>query len=181
MSQLRIYADSDASAPLVTTTDHAAIARELDAAGILFERWQADRELAATASQEEVIAAYRDSVDRLMTTYGFQSVDVISLHPDHPAKTELRQKFLNEHTHSEYEVRFFVEGQGLFCIHKGGKVYCVLCEQGDLISVPDNTPHWFDMGPNPRFRCIRLFTNPEGWVANFTGSDIAERFPRLEN
>jgi 1,2-dihydroxy-3-keto-5-methylthiopentene dioxygenase len=28
---------------------------------------------------------------------------------------------------------------------------------------------------------IRLFNNPEGWVANFTGEDIAGRFPRLED
>jgi len=57
----------------------------------------------------------------------------------------------------------------------------VLCTKGDLISVPANTPHWFDMGPNPNFTAIRLFNNPEGWVANFTGSDIAQRFNRLEN
>jgi len=25
-----------------------------------------------------------------------------------------------------------------------------------------------------------VFTNPAGWVANFTGNDIAARFPRLE-
>jgi len=74
-----------------------------------------------------------------------------------------------------------VDGQGQFYIHQNDKVYSVLCEQGDLISVPANTPHWFDMGPNPSFKCIRLFTTPEGWVANFTGSRIAQRFPRLEN
>jgi 1,2-dihydroxy-3-keto-5-methylthiopentene dioxygenase len=37
------------------------------------------------------------------------------------------------------------------------------------------------MGPNPGFIAIRLFNNPDGWVANFTGSDIADRFNRLEN
>ena len=47
--------------------------------------------------------------------------------------------------------------------------------------VPDGTRHWFDMGPNPFFVAIRLFTNPAGWVANFTGTDIAARFPRLDN
>jgi 1,2-dihydroxy-3-keto-5-methylthiopentene dioxygenase len=26
---------------------------------------------------------------------------------------------------------------------------------------------------------IRLFTNKEGWVANFTGDKIAARFPRM--
>jgi len=180
MSELRIYSDQDPTAAQIFT-EHDAIASELDAAGVKFERWTADRVLSDTATQEEIIAAYRDSVDRLMTRYGFQSVDVISLRPDHPDKEALRAKFLDEHTHSDFEVRFFVDGQGQFYIHQNDKVYSVLCEQGDLISVPANTPHWFDMGPNPSFKCIRLFTTPEGWVANFTGSRIAQRFPRLEN
>ena len=112
---------------------------------------------------------------------GFKSVDVISLSPDHPDKDEFRQKFLKEHTHTDDEVRFFVSGSGLFSLHVNEKVYELLCTQGDLISVPDGTRHWFDMGPNPSFACIRIFTNTEGWVAHFTGSDIADRFNRLEN
>ena len=88
-----------------------------------------------------------------------------------------RKKFLDEHVHSEDEVRFFVRGQGLFVIHANGRVYSVLCEKDDLISVPANTRHWFDMGPNPSFTAIRLFNNPEGWVANFTGDEIASRDP----
>ncbi len=78
-------------------------------------------------------------------------------------------------------MRFFVDGQGLFGLHLGERIYEVLCTKGDLISVQANTPHWFDMGPNPNFTAIRLFNNQEGWVANFTGSDIAQRFSRLEN
>ena len=66
-------------------------------------------------------------------------------------------------------------------MHIADRVYSVLCEKGDLISVPAGTKHWFDMGPNPEFTAIRLFNNPEGWVANFTGDDIAGRFPMLDN
>lgn len=180
MSELKIYADSDPQAAQ-TFTDYATISELLLAKGVRFERWQANAPLTNASTQAEVIAAYRTDVERLMADNGFQSVDVISLTPEHPDKTALRQKFLNEHTHSEFEVRFFVDGQGLFFLHLGDQVYTVLCEKGDLISVPAGATHWFDMGANPRFKCIRLFTNPEGWVANFTGSDIAERFPRLEN
>jgi 1,2-dihydroxy-3-keto-5-methylthiopentene dioxygenase len=180
MSELRIYQE-DNPAPLQIHRDHEAIAQTLGEAGVLFEIWTANQPLSDTATQEEILAAYGDSVDRLMTQYGFQSADVISLTPDHPDKDTLRAKFLDEHSHSDYEVRFFVDGQGLFTIHQENKIYAVLCEKGDLISVPANTPHWFDMGPNPYFKCIRLFTNPEGWVANFTGDTIAQRFPRLEN
>ncbi len=126
-----------------------------------------------------MIAAYRSDIERLQRENGYQAVDVISLNPDHPDRAALRQKFLNEHTHSEDEVRFFVAGRGQFTLHIGDKVYEVLCEQGDLIGVPDGTRHWFDMSESPYFIAIRLFTNKEGWVADFTGDDIAGRFPRL--
>ncbi|MEC9482011.1 MAG: cupin, partial [Halomonas sp.] len=58
--------------------------------------------------------------------------------------------------------------------------YVIGCAAGDLISVPAGTPHWFDMGPEPNFMAIRLFTDSQDWVARMTGSDIASRFPRYE-
>ena len=128
-----------------------------------------------------MIAAYRADIDRLIEEEGYQTVDVVSLNSSHPDKDALRQKFLSEHTHNEDEVRFFVEGRGLFTLHVGDQIFEVLCEKGDLISVPANTPHWFDMGPMPDFIAIRLFNNPEGWVAKYTGSSIAEQFSRLES
>lgn len=166
---------------LQTLTDFPAIAAALGELGVQFERWQAGQALAEDADQEAVLYAYRTDVDKLNAQYGFQSVDVVALGPDHPQKAEMRQKFLAEHTHSDFEVRFFVDGSGLFYLHVGDKVYMVLCEKGDLISVPANTTHWFDMGENPHFKCIRFFTTPDGWVGNFTGSDIATRFPTFDS
>jgi 1,2-dihydroxy-3-keto-5-methylthiopentene dioxygenase len=179
MSELRIYSESDGSKSLSTHTKHADIARELGQVGVRFEQWEASKPVQPGASQDEVIAAYRSDIDRLMRDEGYQAVDVISLTPDHPDRATLRAKFLNEHTHSEDEVRFFVAGRGQFTLHIGDKVYETLCMQGDLIGVPDGTRHWFDMSEAPYFIALRLFTNKEGWVANFTGSDIAGHFPRL--
>jgi len=181
MSQLTIYADTDPTTPLFDGDDFDLIKAELDRAGIRIERWTADRELADDADNDSIIAAYQDEIDRLVAIGGYQTWDVVSMNPDHPDKTAFRQKFLDEHIHSEDEVRFFVRGQGLFIIHANDKVYSVLCEKDDLISVPANTRHWFDMGPNPSFTAIRLFNNPEGWVAKFTGDKIAGRFPFLDN
>lgn len=180
MSELRIYTEGKPAEAVKKITDQAEIRRELDAIGIEFTQWEAAHDLDPQASQDEVIEAYRGSIDTLMQQYGFQSVDVIGLHPDHPDKDTLREKFLHEHTHDDFEVRFFVDGAGLFNIHKDGKVYAVLCTRGDLISVPAGTRHWFDMGPSPSFKAIRLFTTPDGWKANFTGEKIADAFPRME-
>jgi 1,2-dihydroxy-3-keto-5-methylthiopentene dioxygenase len=176
MSRLQVFDEADGSAPLLDTDDGDAIAAELAAIGVRFERWPT-RELADPSAILEVYAA---EIEALKAEAGYQSVDVVALAPDHPDREMLRGKFLSEHTHGEDEVRFFVDGEGLFTLHEQGRVFNMLCTKGDLISVPAGMRHWFDMGPAPRFTAIRLFVNPDGWVARFTGDDIAARFPRHE-
>ncbi|MFC1747434.1 acireductone dioxygenase [Pseudomonadota bacterium] len=179
MSRLKVFSSRSTNV-LNTVSDHDQIASELNAIGVRFERWQTGAVLTDSSSQEEIIAAYRSSIDALMNEYGFQSVDVIALGPDHPEREMLRKKFLDEHIHSDFEVRFFVDGKGLFYIHADEQVFGVMCEKGDLISVPAGAKHWFDMGEAPCFKCVRLFTTPEGWVADYTGNTIAKSFPTFE-
>jgi 1,2-dihydroxy-3-keto-5-methylthiopentene dioxygenase len=179
MTRLRLFADHDPGALLFETEHFDDISTTLSQVGVRLEKWRTRPEVQPGSSADEVIHAYRADIDRLMQEGGYQAVDVVSLRADHPQRAEFRQKFLNEHTHAEDEVRFFVAGRGLFTLHIDQRVFEVLCVQGDLISVPAGTRHWFDMSEAPFFVAIRLFTNPAGWVAQFTGTDIAERFPRL--
>ena len=180
MSRLTIRPDDNPAATLVDTTDGAAIADGLAPIGVSFERWRADSRLPDDADDQAVIVAYAADVERLKARGGYQSLDVVRMTPDNPAAPALRAKFLAEHTHADDEVRFFVEGEGQFYLHRGGRVFTVLCQAGDLISVPAGTPHWFDAGEKPCFAAIRLFVSPDGWVAEYTGSAIAERFPKFE-
>ena len=180
MSRLRIFSEDDPTTPDYLSTHHASIAAELAKIGVRFEQWETDHPVAPTATPEEVMAAYRSDIDRLVTENGFKTVDVVNISPDHPDREALRAKFLDEHFHKEDEVRFFVAGSGLFTLHVGDRIYEIKCEAGDLIGVPDGTTHWFDMGPAPSFCAIRFFTQPDGWVGHFTGTDIAQKFPRYE-
>jgi 1,2-dihydroxy-3-keto-5-methylthiopentene dioxygenase len=179
MSQLTIYHEQQPRTPSAGYNIGYAIAKELARVGVRFERWIAQGEIPDNATNEAIIAAYQQDIERLVAETSYQTYDVISLTPNHPQKRELRQKFLAEHTHDDDEIRFFNRGKGLFTLHIEDKVYEVICEKNDLISVPAGTRHWFDMGENPDFTCIRLFDTPQGWVANFTGSDIADKFSRL--
>lgn len=181
MTKLSIYPDANASTAILESSDFAEIRTALGEVGVVLERWHADAVIPDVADNDTIIAAYQADIDRLVEQGGYQSYDVVSMHPDHPDKDAFRQKFLAEHTHSEDEIRFFVSGSGLFVMHIDSRVYSLLCEKDDLIAVPAETKHWFDMGPNPQFTAIRLFNNPEGWVARFTGDAIASRFPLLEN
>lgn len=177
---LRVFAEQQPDEALERHNDPSMIAARLGSVGVHYERWTTtDDSIVPGASQEAVLAAYAEPIERLKRAGGYVTADVISLAPDHPQAAELRQKFLHEHTHAEDEVRFFAAGQGLFTLHIGNEVFELHATAGDLVRVPAGTRHWFDMGPAPSFVAVRIFTNPAGWVAEFTGDDIASRFPRL--
>ena len=146
MSILQIFNQHAEKEALLRVSQCSEIQRELNQVGVRFEQWAVQHELAAGANAEEVLKAYQNDIDKLISQAGYQAVDVVSLNSNHPDKAVLRQKFLSEHTHTEDEVRFFVAGEGLFTLHIKDKVYEVICEKGDLISVPANTPHWFAAG-----------------------------------
>jgi 1,2-dihydroxy-3-keto-5-methylthiopentene dioxygenase len=178
MSRLRIFEEAHPDRPVLVTDDHATMARELAKIDVDFEQWSATKAVAPGDPPDAIMDAYREDIDRLVAERGFRTVDVVSIAPDNPNRAEMRNKFLEEHFHKEDEVRFFVAGSGLFTLHVEDRVYEILCEAGDLVGVPDGTKHWFDMGPEPSFVAIRFFTEPDGWVGHFTGTDIAQRFPR---
>lgn len=177
MSRLTVFEETAPDAPVLDTTEFSEIAATLKGIGVVFERWNAGETFAPDASDEDVLAAYREDVKRICDEGGYQTVDILRVTEDTPNKPAIRAKFLDEHTHSEDEVRFFIDGAGVFYLRVKGRVHMVLCEQNDLISVPANTTHWFDAGPDPRLAAIRFFNNMEGWVPNYTGSAIAKSFP----
>jgi 1,2-dihydroxy-3-keto-5-methylthiopentene dioxygenase len=159
----------------VTLRDPIAVRQFLNLRGIVNEKWSPDRDLASSATNEQILAAYDYLLKPLMEKYGHRTTDVIAVDGQTPNLEGIREKFLREHTHSEDEVRVFVEGQGIFWFHTergGDEVFALLCEQNDLISVPANTKHWFDLGDPPKVRALRIFTDQAGWVPRYTNSGI---------
>lgn len=179
MTALTIYSTAEPQYAVQQGRDPAWIRSELQAVGITLAHWDVDT-LPAGADGPAVLVHFGPQVQALQASGGYQTVDVISIGPDHPDRATLRQKFIEEHTHAEDEVRFFAQGSGAFYLHIGDRVFQVLCEAGDLINVPAGTRHWFDMGPRPSFTAIRLFTTKDGWVGHFTGDPIARAVPALD-
>jgi 1,2-dihydroxy-3-keto-5-methylthiopentene dioxygenase len=146
--------------------------------GIFFDQWHCDVTFDDSASSADILAAYASDLNPFMENGGYQTADVISIHSATENYEAIRAKFLAEHTHSEDEIRFFVDGQGLFWFHlENEAVFNLLCERGDLISVPAGTKHWFDAGEtNPFVKAIRIFIDMSGWVPHYTESKLEEQF-----
>ena len=149
-----------------------------NARGLYFDQWQFDEVFEDTATQEDILQAYSKDLFPFMENGGYQTADVISINSLTENYEAIRAKFLAEHTHTEDEIRFFVDGQGLFWFNMENEpVFNLLCEKGDLISVPAGTKHWFDAGEsNPFVKAIRIFIDMSGWVPHYTESGVENEF-----
>lgn len=180
MSLLTVYSDHDPTNAEAVHVEPQAIRAALLAHGVAFERVAALVELDPGADAAAVLAAYAPFVAQQKAERGYAVADVVRIVRGTPDTAPMRAKFLSEHLHTEDEARLFAEGSGAFYLHLGGKVLVMVCGRGDYLRVPAGTRHWFDMGPDPDFTAVRLFTDPAGWVASFTGESIADRFPKFQ-
>ncbi|KSU51936.1 1,2-dihydroxy-3-keto-5-methylthiopentene dioxygenase [Microbacterium enclense] len=183
MTLLTVWKETDPSTPVLETTEESEIREALAELGARFSRWEV-KDVPTGASQDEVLALYADEIGAVKEREGYTLVDVVALDPAQSdydeLKTPFREKFLSEHAHDDDEDRYFAKGAGVFYLHANEKVHAVYCEAGDLISVPANTTHWFDMGTAPHYVSVRFFHDDDGWVGHFTGSPIAESFATFD-
>jgi len=158
-------------------TEAGAVRTFLAAHGIDYQRWTADRPVGAEADADAVLAAYGREIETLKASGGYRTADVIDVRPETPNLEMMLAKFNREHWHDEDEVRFIIEGRGLFHIHSPGKaVFALEVEAGDLIRVPRGTHHWFDLCADRRIRAIRLFQDQAGWTPHYTETGIDAGF-----
>jgi 1,2-dihydroxy-3-keto-5-methylthiopentene dioxygenase len=161
-------------------TDQGIVTAFLAKRGIDYERWHPAHPIAADAPPEAVLSAYAREIESLKFRGGYMTADVIDVKPETPNLDVMLAKFNREHWHDEDEVRFIIEGRGLFHVHVPNEpVFAIEVEAGDLIRVPRGTHHWFDLCGERRIRAIRLFQDTSGWTPHYTGSGVDQGFQPL--
>jgi 1,2-dihydroxy-3-keto-5-methylthiopentene dioxygenase len=146
----------------------------LDSQQVVYEHWEptklpeALREKFALSDEEksQILSIYDEEIRDLGKRRGYVIWDVISLSDATPNIEELLTKFEQVHTHTEDEIRAIVSGKGIFIIKSEELGYFdVELEPGDVISVPENTNHFFTLMDNRQIVAVRLFIEKDGWVA----------------
>jgi 1,2-dihydroxy-3-keto-5-methylthiopentene dioxygenase len=128
----------------------------LDAEGVLYRRLPLDA------------AAYQGPLDDLASGRGYVAQDTIELSPETQNLDAICAKFVDEHHHDDDEVRFVLEGEGIFDIRsRDDRWMRVEVEAGDLIVVPRARHHRFFLTERKRIRCVRLFKDASGWTPHY--------------
>jgi 1,2-dihydroxy-3-keto-5-methylthiopentene dioxygenase len=154
-------------------TDPAEIKTFLADHGIAYDVWPLEDRVDPAAPAEQILAAYGPEIEELKRRGGFVTADVIDVYPDTPNLDTMLAKFNKEHTHTEDEVRFILQGRGVFHINPGDRpVFGIEVWAGDMISVPLGTRHWFDLCTDRRIRAIRLFQDMSGWTPHYLDAGV---------
>ncbi|NVB39726.1 cupin domain-containing protein [Pseudenhygromyxa sp. WMMC2535] len=111
---------------------------------------------------------YQGPLDALKAAEGYIEQDIVELRPDTGGLDEICAKFADEHLHTEDEVRFVLEGEGVFEIRDDDDRWMrVTVQPGDLIVVPKDRYHRFFLTERKQIRCVRLFQDRAGWVPQY--------------
>lgn len=145
----------------------------LEEQGVIYEKWDITKlpahlqeNFALTdADKGEILAIFDKEIADISERRGYKASDVISLSDSTPNLDQLLEGFKREHHHTDDEVRFIVSGHGIFVIQgQDGRFFDVELEPGDLISVPENTRHYFTLQEDRKVVAVRIFVTTEGWV-----------------
>ncbi|MBI2118522.1 MAG: cupin domain-containing protein [Elusimicrobia bacterium] len=108
---------------------------------------------------------FQPSLDKIKKSWGYSAQDIVELYPAMPNLDAICAKFDKEHTHTDDEVRFVLNGEGYFDIRsKKDQWMHLLVEKGDFILVPANRNHLFYLTPIRTIQCARLFKENPSWT-----------------
>jgi len=169
-----------------TYTQLGDIARELSSLNVQLNHWPVGdnpeihsllaKDDLKDEEKEELLQALDGYFEELKDAAGYQSRDLIVLHPEVPNLDALLGKFNRIHYHTDDEVRYIVAGEGIFgFVRPDGSQVELTVQAQEYINVPANAEHWFYLTQSKRIKAVRYFTNTEGWVPEYTGTQIRFR------
>lgn len=161
--------------------ERTAVSAYLEERGVLYESWECERltghlkesDVLNPEERQEILSLYSPEIEDLKSRQGYLTQDIVALSGATPNLETMLDTFRREHHHTDDEVRFVVDGSGIFTMRKNDAIFDITVETGDLLVVPAYTRHRFDLTPDRRITCIRIFKDPAGWAARYDEPVVA--------
>jgi 1,2-dihydroxy-3-keto-5-methylthiopentene dioxygenase len=158
-----------------TVTNRSDVEAAMKQIGVIYEVWGTERLPKSLSSRnlsdtekQDLLKAFDPEIQRLYKERGYKTADVVTLYPDTPNLDVMLAKFDKKHIHTDDEVRFIVQGRGVFTLFpEQGEAIDAELAPGDFITVPGNYKHLFTLCDDRQITAIRIFTDTAGWVAHY--------------
>jgi len=164
-------------------SDLSEIVRELAPMGVHLKHYDPGTSLlfpdlleqdVLTNSEKHYIVDLHNSVfEFLQQENGSLWCDLLNIHPGVPNLQMLIDTYGRYHTHAASEPLYVLAGEMVFgFVRPDGSQIQLLVQSQDYICIPAAVEHWCSLTASLNFKAVRYFTSPEGWVPNYTGTQL---------
>ena len=128
-------------------------------------QWLASKQELTDDEKRKLLDAYQQQLEREKKERGYVQADVVAMSTKTPSLEQVLAKFDKVHHHTEDEVRYIADGEGVFGFDcKDGHQFLINVSAGDYIIIPAFSWHWFTLTDKRSIKAIRLFKDAAGWV-----------------
>ncbi|BCL34799.1 1,2-dihydroxy-3-keto-5-methylthiopentene dioxygenase [Nostoc sp. MS1] len=135
-----------------------------------------------TDSEKRHIVDLHNSVfEFIQQENGYLWCDLLNVHPGSPNIQTLMATYSQYHTHTAPEPLYLLAGEMIFGFVKpDGSQVQLLVQSQDYLHIPAGVEHWCSLTASLTFKAVRYFTAADGWVPNYTGTQLNDSNRELE-
>lgn len=149
---------------------YSPVGKKLELAGLL------EKDTLSHLEKTQVLGAVSSHFEEVKRSAGCVWRDLMLLHPGSPNLYPLIASCDRPHTHTDSEALYILDGEGIFgFVRPDGSQVELLVRAGEYINIPAGTEHWFCPAASLQIKAVRYFTTAEGWVPQYTGTQISFR------
>ncbi|HLO87503.1 MAG TPA: acireductone dioxygenase [Nostocaceae cyanobacterium] len=166
-------------------SDLTRIVQELELLGIKLRHYEPGTSLlfphlmeqdTVTESEKRYIVELHSSVfEFLQQENNYLWCDLLNVHPGSPNLQAQVTTYQNYHTHTAPEAIYLLAGEMIYgFVRSDGSQVQLLIQAQDYLHIPANVEHWSSPAASLHFKVIRYFTTVEGWMPNYTGTQLSD-------
>jgi 1,2-dihydroxy-3-keto-5-methylthiopentene dioxygenase len=180
MPQLKIFSKEQSMHLHMETRLPLEIEQLLGDVGVIYKHIDIATSAQQLMSDDEMMLPLKQKIMAAYPQHQFKACSLASVSELFPNYERLRLRYLSEYYVEEDEAYLIIEGKCLISMHYEDQVLQLMCEKGDFIALPRKILRWMDMGGKASFTVLKCSEQEEAPVIFYTGSNISDRFPRLE-
>ncbi|MHC0062045.1 acireductone dioxygenase [Nostoc sp. UIC 10890] len=166
-------------------SDLGEIARELAPLGIQLRHYDPGTSLlfpdlldqaVLTESEKRYCVELHNSVfEFIQQENGALWCDLLNVHPGSFNLHHLIATYGRYHTHPAAEPLYVLAGEMIYgFVRPDGSQVQLLVQAQDYLYIPADVEHWCSPTASLNFKGIRYFAIAEGWVPNYTGTQVSD-------
>ncbi|AFZ22823.1 hypothetical protein, contains double-stranded beta-helix domain [Cylindrospermum stagnale PCC 7417] len=166
-------------------TELSEIVRELEPLGIHLSHYDPgtsllfpnllDQDLVTESEKRYILGLHNSVFEFLQQENGYLWCDLQSVHPGSPNLQTQITTYSQYHTHTTAEPIYVLAGEMIYgFVRPDGSHVQLLLQAQDYLHIRAGVEHWCSPSASLHFKAIRYFTNAEGWMPHYTGTQLSD-------